>query len=158
MRVVIDSSELFSVVISGAGSKAFEIIEKYNLQLFTPEECLFEFKKHEQKLRKFGKDFESRTFLAFSLVRVVPSAFYEDRIPEAYNIASKFDEKDTPFIALTLKLNIPIWTNDRDMIKYGLISRKYVALDTAALKEMLEGKNLEDIVEEVKKKYVVNRM
>ncbi len=36
MRVVIDSSQLFSVVVSGAKSKVFDIIKKYNLELFTP--------------------------------------------------------------------------------------------------------------------------
>ncbi len=153
MKLVIDSSELFSVVVSGANSKVFNIIEKYNLELFTPEECLFEFKKHEQKLRKFGKEFESKTFLAFSLVHVVPLIFYEDKIPEAYKIATQFDEKDTPFIALALKLNIPIWTNDIGIIKYGLISGKYLAIDTAALTEILEGRALEDIKEELKKRF-----
>lgn len=153
MRIVVDSSQLFTVVISGGGSKVFSIIEKYDLELFTPEECLQEFKKHEEKFRKSGGEFESRTLLAFSLVHVVPSVFYESSISEAYRIAAQFDEKDTPFVALAMKLNIPVWTNDKGMIKHGIISGEYLALDTAALEGLLEGKNLDDIKEALRMKY-----
>jgi predicted nucleic acid-binding protein len=37
----------------------------------------------------------------------------------AKEIASKFDIDDYPLIALALKLNIPIWTNDKGMIKHS---------------------------------------
>jgi predicted nucleic acid-binding protein len=34
------------------------------------------------------------------------------------------DVKDTPFIALALKLNIPIWAEDKKMIEFGLKTGK----------------------------------
>jgi len=67
-------------------------------------------------LKKYSKEFELKSFLAFSLIHVIPSEIYEDKISEAYNMAKQFDEKDTPFIALALKLNIPIWTNDSKIL------------------------------------------
>ncbi len=41
--------------------------------------------------------------------------FYEDKLRDAYAVAREFVPKDTPFIALALKLNVPIWTEDKDI-------------------------------------------
>ena len=46
---------------------------------------------------------------------VVDEDIYMDRVLEAYEICKSFDEKDTPFIALALKLGAPIWSNDKDL-------------------------------------------
>ena len=108
MNVVVDSNILFSIIVSGRKSKAFRLLEEHEITLFAPEEIIFEFRRHTCKLKKFAKDFEYRTFLAFSLVQILPLEFYSDKIKEAYEVASKFDEKDTPFIALAMKLNVPI--------------------------------------------------
>jgi predicted nucleic acid-binding protein len=43
--------------------------------------------------------------------------FYLSRIEEAYTICQEFDEKDTPFIALSLMLEIPLLTNDKGIIE-----------------------------------------
>jgi len=94
-----------------------------------------------------------KSFLAFSLIHVIPSEIYEDKVPEAYNIAKQFDEKDTPFIALALKLNIPIWTNDRKIIEYGIKSGKYLALDSESLEDLLEGISIDEIRQKLEKKY-----
>jgi hypothetical protein len=40
------------------------------------------------------------------------------------------------------------------MIKYGLISEKYLALDTEALENLLKGKSLEEIKEDLRKKFL----
>ena len=40
---------------------------------------------------------------------------------EAYEIMKDIDEKDTPYIALALKLNCPIWSNDTDLKKQNKV-------------------------------------
>jgi len=91
--------------------------------------------------------------LAFSTLleklTIAPKHMYMGKIVEAYELAKEFDEKDTPFIALALKLNIPIWTRDKDMIKYALQTRKFVALDTKAVEDLLLGKSLKQILKEL---------
>ncbi|MGC9086391.1 MAG: PIN domain-containing protein [Thermoproteota archaeon] len=72
----------------------------------------------------------------------------------AKEIASKFDIDDYPLIALALKLNIPIWTNDKGMIKHSLETEKYLALDTGAVEDLISGKSLEEIKENMKKRYL----
>ena len=134
----VDSSILFSIVVSGENSKAFEIIRNYDPDLYFPEEGLFEFKKHKSKLERYSEEFEFRSFIAFSLVHVIPFEVYRDKISEAYTIAGEFDEKDTPFIALALKLGVPVWTGDRKIIEYSRKSEKFRALDTDSLKDILK--------------------
>ncbi len=150
VALVLDSNILFSIVIAGSRSRAYRVIENYELNLFMPEEAFIEFHRHAEKLRRYAiKDFEAKVMLAFMLVHIVPRELYEDRLREAYTIAREFDPKDTPFIALTLKLNVPIWTEDRDIIKYGIQTRRYVALDTAAVEKLLSGKGIEDVLRDL---------
>ncbi len=153
MHLVVDSNILFSIIISGEKSKAFKVIKKYSVDLFFPEEGLLEFKEHKNKLKT--KEFEFRMFLAFSLIHIIPQEFYLDKIREAYEIARNFDEDDTPFIALALKLNIPVWTNDKDFIIYGLRSGKFLALDTDAVEELLKSKSLDEVKENLRKRYQI---
>ena len=115
---------------------------------------MLEFKKHKDKLKKHSKEFELKSFLAFSLIHVIPSEIYEDKIPEAYDIAKQFDEKDTPFIALALKLNIPVWTNDKKMIEYGLKTGKYLALDSESLEDLLKETSIDEIKQKLEKKHL----
>ncbi|ASJ12368.1 PIN domain-containing protein [Thermococcus thioreducens] len=153
MKVVVDSNILFSIIVSGRKSRAFRLLEHYDITLFAPEEVILEFKRHKVKLQKFTKDFEYRTFLAFSMVQVIPLEFYSDKIREAYIIASEFDEKDTPFIALAMKLNLPIWTGDKKMLFAALSTKKFIALDSTALESLLEGKTLEEVMGEMKTRF-----
>jgi len=74
----------------------------------------------------------------------------------AFEITEHFDPKDTPFIALALKFNAPIWTNDKKLIEYGLKTKKYLPLDTRALENLLRGKSLNEIIKYLKEKYLKN--
>ena len=72
----------------------------------------------------------------------------------AKKIASEFDIDDFPFIALALKLNVPIWTNDKKLIVHGLKSGIYLAMDTQAVEKLIQGKSLEEVKQELIKKYL----
>jgi len=150
VALVLDSNILFTIIIAGKRSKAYHVIEKYELDLFMPEEALLEFHRHVEKLRRHAiKDFETKVMLAFMLVHVVPRELYEDKLRDAYTIAGRLDPKDTPFIALSLKLSVPIWTEDKDIIKYGIQTRRYIALDTIAVEKLLSGKSLENVLQDL---------
>ena len=43
---------------------------------------------------------------------------------EAYQLCRNIDEKDTPFVALTLELEGELWTND-EVLKNGLIKKGF---------------------------------
>ncbi len=120
---------------------------------------LNEMDKHKQRIcAKVGISSDDFDFIFNELIlpaiSVVEDEFYRDKIRGAKEIAEQFDYKDYPFIALALKLNVPIWTNDKDMIVYGLKSGKYLALDTQAVEELLKGKSLEEVRRDLKRRHL----
>ena len=147
--LIVDSNIIFSIIVAGRGARAYRIIaEHQDLELFSPEEVLIEFREHTKKLEKSARvEFWNKVLLAFSLIRIVPREVYADILQEAYSIASRFDPKDTPFIALSLKLDLPIWTEDKALLRASFESGRYIALDTEAVESLLEGKSLEVIRE-----------
>jgi len=78
----------------------------------------------------------------------------EECLKTAKSVAKDFN--DYPFIALAIKLGIPVWTNDKQMIIYGLKTKKYIALDTQAVEELVRGESLEKVMEELKKRYLTS--
>ena len=59
--------------------------------------------------------------LILKKINKIPKEEYEDKIKEAYEIMKDIDEKDTHYIALALKLNCPIWSNDNDLKKQNKV-------------------------------------
>lgn len=57
---------------------------------------------------------------------------------EAKRIASEFDIDDWPFIALALRFKIPVWTNDKEIVRHSLKTSEYQAINTSAILESLE--------------------
>lgn len=154
--MIVDSNVIFASLIKGESSKTLSriIMLEEAIEIVLPEEGLAELHEHSKKLKELSKDFENALVLLFTRIHVIPKEFYEDKIQEAYEIAKNFDPEDTPFIALALKLNIPVWTNDRQMIVHGLKSGRYLAIDTKAVEELLEGKSLEDVKKGLEKRFL----
>ncbi len=78
----------------------------------------------------------------------------EECLKTAKSVAKDFDFNDYPFIALAMKLGIPVWTNDKQMIIYGLKTKKYIALDTQAVEELVRGESLEKVIKDLEKRYL----
>ncbi len=58
IALVLDSNILFTIVVAGSRSRAYRIIEEYDLDLFMPGEALIGFHRHAEKLRRYAvKDF-----------------------------------------------------------------------------------------------------
>jgi len=154
LKIVIDTNILFRIFKKGS---PIRVLSKY-LTLYTPAYALFElYEKQDRVIKKLKineSDFSKIFFLLRHIIDFVPETDYTDKIQEAYEIAKNFDPKDTPFIALALKLNIPIWTNDKAMIIHGLKTGKYLALDTSAIEDLIKGRNLNEIREDLKRRYL----
>jgi predicted nucleic acid-binding protein len=54
------------------------------------------------------------------LVTPVPAEVYAESEPKARQRLAGRDESDWPFVALALKLNCPIWTEDQDFFGSGV--------------------------------------
>jgi predicted nucleic acid-binding protein len=112
---------------------------------------IYEIYKHKRRISKFTEipeeDILKVVGYLLEFCEICSEVEYFDKWDEAYEIAKNFDLKDTPFIALSLKLGIPIWTNDKKMIVHGLKSGKYLALDTQAVEDFINGKSLDEVKE-----------
>ena len=154
VKLVIDTNILFRFFRKGS---KIRFLARY-FDLYTPAYALLELYEKKEKIISKLKIPESDYYeIYFSLrfiVNFISEIHYLDKWQKALEIASEFDPKDTPFIALALKLNIPIWTNDKKMIEYGLKSGEYLALDTQAVEELLQGKSLEEIKDSLKSRYL----
>ncbi len=159
IRLVIDANIVISALVRSRRIKDL-LMKKEPMEFFTPAYTYFEILKNYDKITKYVDLGEGD--LLFILTQIIPKKiricgeqFYFDKIPEAYEIAKNFDEKDTPFIALSLKINAPIWTGDKEMIRYGLKSGKFLALDTQAVEDLAKGKELEKVLEDLKERYLI---
>ncbi len=126
IQVVIDTNILISALIKD-DSATSKIIKSGIFEIYYPEDGMFELEKYRGYIiKKRKKALQRKSFdyaLSFLLesIIVVPSLLYEDKIRRAYEIMKNIDEKDTPFLALALKLQCPIWSNDDDFKKQNLV-------------------------------------
>ncbi|MDP3048053.1 MAG: PIN domain-containing protein [Thermodesulfovibrionales bacterium] len=117
MKAVIDSNIIFSAIISG---KQFYIDIIQSNEFYTPDIVFIELEKYKtriiEKSRLPIEDFRKFVKMLFEEIVVIPKmAISKENWQKAYNLCKDVDEKDTPFIALSLELSMPVWTNDKSL-------------------------------------------
>jgi predicted nucleic acid-binding protein len=125
MKIIIDSNILFSALISG---KDLYIDIFKMLQVYVPDFVFIEISKYEERIIKKTKILNEFTFFIrelFSEITVIPKlGISKTNFKKALLLCENIDPKDTPYLALSLELDIPLWTNDKKLIK-GLIDKGY---------------------------------
>jgi predicted nucleic acid-binding protein len=115
MILVIDANILFSALIKD--SLTAELIFDNDLILVTPEFIIDEFLKYEdlilRKMHRSNEDYVLIMHMLKDIVNVIPEEEYSQYIKEASTFSP--DEKDTLYLALALKLNSAIWSNDKKL-------------------------------------------
>ena len=115
MRLVTDTPEIFSFF--NEKSKARELSLLPSLELNSPEFSLIEIKEHQKDiLKKF-----SLSEVQFTLIEKLLNATikfskeqeYSQFLAEAKSISP--DPDDSDFFALALKLNCPIWSEEKKL-------------------------------------------
>lgn len=155
MKLIIDTNKIIACLLRDG--KVRRILFLPFLELYTVQYVFEEIKEHKDKLlTKVSKSaFDLILFKAkLKLKSIGFSAEDEKYIQMAKKIANEFDPDDFPFIALALKLNAPIWTNDKKLIIHGLKSEAYLAMDTQAVEKLIQGKSLEEIRQELSERYL----
>ena len=115
MKIVVDSNIIFSALISGKETY-LDIFKKnnvYMLDIVFPELNKYEY--HLIRKTKLNQnEFKMFVQMLFEEVVVIPKfAISIENWQNAYMICKNVDEKDSPFVALSLELGIPLWTNDK---------------------------------------------
>ena len=128
MRLVVDASVLVAEALRVRGRV---LVAHPALDLFIPvdawDETTYEVRNRTMIVARYGVPggrqapdllAEATAAIAPSLT-VVPTADFADRLPEAEWRIPR-DSSDAPAVALALKLDCGIWTNDRDFFGCGL--------------------------------------
>lgn len=140
MLFVVDSNILFTYFWNDS---VFRKIRVDDVKFISPEFSLSEIKKHSSELKtslsksEFNKLREELT----SKVSFVPLEEYNSQFKEVLSATKHIPEeqlkaflKDVDFIALALKLNCPIWSNDGLLKGLSLVE----VLSTREVVELLE--------------------
>ena len=115
MLLVVDANELFAAVI--ARSKALSLFFDGRLELVSPKFILDEFREHKPEIvKKSGLsegDVSSFLLLLSPKVRFFETQEFKEFLSDAGRISP--DPDDVEYFALALKLNCPIWSEDKDL-------------------------------------------
>lgn len=140
MKIVVDTNIVFSSLLN-ADSQIHDIL--FNSQgifdFYTPEFMEGELGRYSDKISQFSKLDENRMAEAkLRLLRCV-NLISENLITEFYWQEALFltkdvDEDDTPFVALAMQLQCPLWTGDKKLIEgvkmkgfLSIVPTKYLA-------------------------------
>lgn len=130
MKIVIDSNIIFSALISG---KELYVDIFKALQIYVPDFMFYEIVKYEDRIIKKTKIPDEFTFFIrelFSEITVIPKfGISKENYEKALSLCEDIDPKDTPYLALSIELDIPLWTNDKKLIK-GLLDKGYKKIIT----------------------------
>jgi len=112
--VAADSNVLLSAAVGRAARRVFERAPR--LLVVTTEVNLAEVQAYLPSMSKaYGLDLlEVQEAMAALPMRPYNVRWYRSRIPEARRYLQNRDPDDVALAALALKLQIPIWSNDRD--------------------------------------------
>ena len=158
VKTIIDTNKIVSIALKNGLVRRIFLFE--NINTYSIDYSLEEIKENIEIICKrfsislFNKLLEELILPKINIISINEISEYSK---EAKHIAINFDINDWPFIALALKLKLPIWTNDKDIIKYCIKSCKYLAIDTEillkALRKEIDLNNWKTVKEELKKKY-----
>jgi putative PIN family toxin of toxin-antitoxin system len=139
VKVVVDTNIIFSGLLNPNGKIADLLINSSNtFEFYSPTFILDELETHQDKLLKISKLTEKELkFLKRIILRNITLLdVYNLPIKTrqtAFDLAKEIDEKDTPFVALSIELNCCLWTGDKKLIT-GLRKKGLdLALDTEAV-------------------------
>ena len=155
-KIVVDTNKILAATIKPGRVRT--LLYQAPITPITPAQLLEEVEEHAQEIaRKIGISKEEFLTLFKKLIKDTTTLTtpHQPYIEKAKRIASMFDSDDWPFIALALQYNAPVWTNDKEMIRYSLETGKYKAVDTRALEMLLEGKSWKEVERYLKTRYGV---
>ncbi|MGE0793070.1 MAG: putative toxin-antitoxin system toxin component, PIN family [Candidatus Woesearchaeota archaeon] len=115
MNLVLDANILFAALIKN--STTTKLLFNSNLKLYTSKFIFEEFEKYKslilRKTKKSEKELELILDILKEIIYIVSIDEYFEYIERAKDISP--DPKDMDYIALALKLNCSIWSNDKEL-------------------------------------------
>jgi predicted nucleic acid-binding protein len=118
--VVVDANIAFKALAAGRGDLRERLGTATQLEYFTPRFLFVELFKHKERLGLAAKVTADDLLQALHTLVSRIEFVNEVNIPlgtwmEAYRLCKEVDEKDTPYVALTLHLDGRLWTDDAEL-------------------------------------------
>ncbi len=119
MLLVIDTNIAVAALLRSGNTRT--LIFSENFTLCSPDWLKDEIFSHKQEFKKKGnmneKEFHDALDLLLENITTYPEEEYAHFKQTALKTCPKGHEKDWPFIALAIKLECPLWTNDAALKK-----------------------------------------
>ncbi len=128
MKAVIDTNILFSALLKKESKIKTFILDPSN-EFYSCNFTFVELFKYKDEIEKISElDFvdiiSSMRILFSKIIFIRENVIPHEIAKEAYDLCVEIDEKDTPFIALALFLDIPLITRDKKLIN-GLKEKSF---------------------------------
>ena len=132
-KLIVDANILMSTLITQQGRVAhtfLKLAKQYHLVSY--QFLYIELFKHKDRILKASK-LEENEFLDYLLSVLNNIEFIseilipEDIVKQAQELVSGIDERDVNYVALSIHLNVPIWTGDRKL-SLGLKNKGFTNL------------------------------
>lgn len=142
MKIVLDTNIIFSAILNADGVIADLILNsEENFEFYAPQLILEELDKYEIKIQQISRLSKDEIILLKNFIFRKIQIITEDLIQRenwihAYSLTIDIDEDDTPFVALSIELDCPLWTGDKKLLE-GLKQKNYNAvLNTKMIEEI----------------------
>ena len=116
MELVVDANIIISSLICPSG-KNCEMLFSDKLKLYIPEYLLGELDKYKKEIsEKSGLSIEKIDLLSSLIslnLEIIPFSEFKEFIGKATKICP--DPNDVEYFALALRLNCPLWSNDKKL-------------------------------------------
>jgi len=136
MQLVIDANILISAFLKSAVTR--ELLTDENLELFAPEYFLQEIERtvksisFKKRVKLSREEIDKLLAFLFSHITILAEEEYSSFLKRAKQEGVPLD--DTPYLALSLALRIPLWSNDAALKKQSIVK----VLTTSELTEVLK--------------------
>ena len=126
-KLAVDANPILSAVIGGSAGSVF--LKAGHIAFYTTAHNYKEIEKYIPRLASRRSIPIEDLYLALSMLQisVCDTDFYKSKMIQARRMLYKRDPDDIHLLALSLKLECPIWSNDRDF--EGLGMELYSTLD-----------------------------
>ena len=126
IKIAVDATPIISALIGGISRN---ILFNHRFNFISAEYTIEEVRKYLPLISKKSGVNKEEINEALSLlsVKIYSKEYYKDKMEKANKIMEKIDKKDADILALSLKENCPIWSEDkhfRNLKEVNLIRTK----------------------------------
>ena len=130
MKLVVDTNIVFSALLNSSGNIAKILLStNESIEFFSCDFLKDELNSHHKKIQKYTKLSMHEVNELIDLVcsniifideRLLPTS----SIKSAYDLVRDIDEKDLPFVAMSIHFKAFLWTGDKQLY-IGLVKKNY---------------------------------